>query len=185
MAAPENIGLEHLGGRAEAETFAGGGVQPGTQLSEILLGQAVGIGIATEPTSQPLVGILNRPFLPRRLSFTKPCLGTDLGLQMRPVDEFGAAIESHRTTGVPGQGRDRPGDLRHDRFRTLFLVLQHQQEPAGALDHRGDIGRTVFLPEEDQVVRQAYAAPSSATVLSHPNGRTLFDVRSRPAGTRC
>jgi len=41
--------------------------------------------------------------------------------------------------------------LHHYRFRALFLVLQHQQKAAGTFDHRGDIGRTVFLPEEDQV----------------------------------
>ena len=64
MAATEEVGLEHLGGGTEAEAFAGCGVQPGTELSEILLGQAVRIGVAAEPATQPLVGILDRALLP-------------------------------------------------------------------------------------------------------------------------
>ncbi len=71
-----------------------------------------------------------------------------LGLKMRPVDELGAAIEGDGSAGMPGQGRERLGDLHHDRLGAFLLVLQRDPEAAGALDHGGDIGGAVFLPEQ-------------------------------------
>lgn len=52
---------------------------------------------------------------------------------------------------MPGQGRQCLGDLRHDRLGALFGVLQRDQEATCALDHGGDIGRPVLLPEQHQV----------------------------------
>ncbi len=91
VAAAEQVGLEHLGRRAEAEALARRGIEAGTELTKFLLRKRVRIGVATKPTSQSLVGVLNRTFLPRRLRLAEPCLRADLGLQVRPVDELGSA----------------------------------------------------------------------------------------------
>ena len=50
-----------------------------------------------------------------------------------------------------GQGRQHRSDLRHDRFHALLRILQHHEETAGALDHRGDVGGTELLAKQRKV----------------------------------
>ena len=139
VAASEQVGLEDLGGCPEAEAFARRGIQASAKRAQCLLGQAVRIGVAAEPTPKPLVGVFHRTFLLGQLRPAEPCLRANLSLQVRPVDEFGATIEGDRSAGMPGRGRQSLRNLRHDRLRALLLVLQHDQEVARALDHGGDM----------------------------------------------
>ena len=46
VAASEQVGSEHFGGGAEAETLAGRGIQARAELTEVLLGERVRIGVA-------------------------------------------------------------------------------------------------------------------------------------------
>ena len=70
---------------------------------------------------------------------------------LRPLNELGTTVKGDRSAGMPGQGRQCLGDLRHDRLGALFGVLQRDQEATCALDHGGDIGRPILLPEQHQV----------------------------------
>ena len=63
VAAAEQVGREHLGGGAEAEALARRGIEGCEELTEFFLREAVRIGVAAEPSSEPLVGVLHSPFL--------------------------------------------------------------------------------------------------------------------------
>lgn len=64
VAASEQVGLEHFRRCSEAEALARRGVQASTEGAQFFLRQAVRIGVAAEPSSETLVGILHGPFLP-------------------------------------------------------------------------------------------------------------------------
>ena len=61
----EQVGFEHLGRGAEAEALTRRGVEACAELTELLLGESVRIGVAAEPASETLVGVLDGTFLPR------------------------------------------------------------------------------------------------------------------------
>jgi hypothetical protein len=61
----EQVGLEYLGTGAEAEVFARRGIEAPAKLTELLLEKRVRVGVAAEPASELLVGVLYGTFLPR------------------------------------------------------------------------------------------------------------------------
>lgn len=64
VAAPEQVGLEDLRRRPEAQALARRCIEAGTELTEFLLGERVRIGVAAQPASEPLVGVFHSSFLP-------------------------------------------------------------------------------------------------------------------------
>ena len=58
------LALNTSAGGSEAETFARRSIQSGTECAQLVLRQAARVGVPAEPAPQPLVGVLDRAFLP-------------------------------------------------------------------------------------------------------------------------
>ena len=96
VAVADDIGSEDFRGRPVAEAFSRRGVQPGTEHTQVVPGAGRGVRISADPSPEPLVGVFDAAFLPRRLRVAEPRARIKLGLKVRPpVDELRPAVEGH------------------------------------------------------------------------------------------
>lgn len=59
-----DVGPEDLSGGAVAQALSRGGVQPGAEPAEVILGEGLGVGVAADPAPEPFVRVLDAALLP-------------------------------------------------------------------------------------------------------------------------
>ena len=91
------------------------------------------------------------PFCQGEWGSSEPGLDAGAGLEVRPVDELGAAVEGDGAAGPEGQGAQHLGQPAHDRRRPAVRVRQKRYEAADALDQRGHVAPSEPTSEQQQI----------------------------------
>ena len=112
-----------LGWRLPSKALARRIVEAITDHLHIVICALPDVAFAGQPPSKASVCVLDCAFLPRAGRVTKPRLGSDLGLEVRPTDKLGSAVEGNGPTGDEGEISNGTHDLTHNRLGALVGVL--------------------------------------------------------------
>lgn len=129
----EQFLAEDFRGRSVAEALSRCRVEPIADVLQLAVGDRQWIDLSRKPFANPAVDVLDRAFLPGRLRIAEPYLRSDAGLQIRPLAEFGPAVEGDGASSRVGQGLEHLNQPVHDRFRLPLVVALEDRKAADPL----------------------------------------------------
>lgn len=114
---------EYFSRRFKPQALARCRVEAVANQLQMLICECRGVGLAGKVTTQPVVGVLDRSFLPRRGRIAEPGGDTNALLQILPGTELRPAIKGDRLSDMGRERGQAINQALHDWFRLPIWVL--------------------------------------------------------------